>query len=145
MLSEDKNAGTADAPVAARGRAANVALWVAQVLLALAFGVVGINKLGGLQPKVVEEFAQIGFGQWFRYLTGVLELAGAIGLLIPRLSGLAALGLAGVMAGAVLAHLFVLPPPAALAAVPAFLGAVFVLIAWGRWPGTKALLGKRGR
>ena len=126
MLSEDKNAGTADAPVAARGRAANVALWVAQVLLALAFGVVGINKLGGLQPKVVEEFALIGFGQWFRYLTGVLELA-------------------GVMASAVLAHLFVLPPPAALAAVPAFLGAVFVLIAWGRWPGTKALLGKRGR
>ena len=29
-------------------------------------------------------FNQIGAGQWFRYLVGALELAGAIGLLIPR-------------------------------------------------------------
>ena len=58
----------------------------------------------------------------------MLELADAVGLLIPRLSGLAALGLAGVMVGAVLTHLFFLPP-VALALVPALLGVVFGLIA----------------
>jgi uncharacterized membrane protein len=45
-------------------------------------------------------FATIGIGQWFRYVVGALELAGAVGVLIPRLSGLAALGLIGLMAGA---------------------------------------------
>jgi len=88
----------------------------------------------------VDQFATIGLGQWFRYLTGTLELAGAIGLLIPRLVGPAAIGLAGVMVGAVITHLTVLPP-ASDAVGPVVLGIVFVLIAWGRWPQTKALLG----
>lgn len=144
MLLENKNAGTPDASAVTRGRAVSVTLWVVQVLLALFFAFAGINKLGGLQQEVVDAFAQIGLGQWFRYLTGMLELAGAIGLLIPRLSGLAALGLAGVMAGAVLTHLLVLPP-VALALVPALLGVVFGLIARGHWPQTKALLGKLER
>ncbi len=133
MLLENKKAETLAAPVVSRGRAVNITLWVVQVLLALFFAFAGVNKLAGFQQEVVDAFIQIGFGQWFRYLTGVLEFAGAMGLLIPRLSGLAALGLAGVMVGAVLTHLFVLPP-AALALVPALLGVVFGLITWGRWP-----------
>jgi putative oxidoreductase len=141
MLLENKNAETPAAPAVTRGRALDITLWVAQVLLALFFAFAGINKLGGLQQEVVDAFTEIGFGQWFRYFTGVLELADAVGLLIPRLSGLAALGLAGVMVGAVLTHLFFLPP-VALALVPALLGVVFGLIAWGRWPQTKALTGK---
>ncbi len=144
MLLGNKNAETPAAPVVTWGSAVNITLWVVQVLLALFFAFAGINKLVGFQQEVVEAFAQIGFGQWFRYLTGVLELAGAIGLLIPRLSGLAALGLAGVMVGAVLTHLFVLPP-VALALVPALLSVVFGLISWGRWPQTKTLLGKLER
>jgi putative oxidoreductase len=116
-----------------RRRAENVALWVAQALLALLFVFAGTSKLINVQPEVVDEFNKIGLGQWFRYLTGALELAGAIGLLIPRLSHLAALGLAGVMAGAVITHLTVLPP-VALALIPAFLAIVFGLIAWRRWP-----------
>ena len=52
--------------------------------------------------------AKGGAGQWFRYLVGILELAGAIGLLIPRLAAPAALGLLGVMIGAFFTQLFVL-------------------------------------
>src|SRR5687768_10157727 len=129
---------------AARGRALNVTLWVFQILLAALFAFAGVNKLLSLQQEMAENFARIGLGPWFQYFVGAVELAGAIGLLIPRLSGLAALGLAGVMAGAVLAHLFVLPP-ASLALAPAVLGVVLALIAWGRWPQTEALSGKPGR
>ena len=135
---------TMTTPVATRGRALNITLWVIQVLLAALFAFAGINKLAGLQQEMLDQFAKFGVGPWFRYLTGALELAGAIGLLIPRLSGLAALGLVGVMVGAVLAHLFVLPP-AAVALAPAVLGTVFGLIAWARWPRTEAPAGMPGR
>jgi uncharacterized membrane protein YphA (DoxX/SURF4 family) len=123
---------TDTAPKPTPGRALNITLWVVQILLAALFAFAGINKLLALQPEVVEGFTKIGLGQWFRYLTGGLELAGAIGLLIPRLSGLAALGLAGVMVGAVFAHVLALPP-VALAIVPAVLSVVLVLIARARW------------
>jgi hypothetical protein len=80
-----------------------------------------------------EIFAQIGLGQSLRYLVGALELAGAIGLLVPRLAGVAALGLAGVMVGAVLTQVLILDS-VVMALTPAFLGGVLGLIAWGRWP-----------
>ncbi|MGH3778709.1 MAG: DoxX family protein [Pseudonocardiaceae bacterium] len=121
------------AQAATRGRVVSIALWIVQILLAVLFAFAGFSKLAGIQPEVVGTFTKIGLGQWFRYLTGALELAGAIGLLIPRLCGLAALGLVGVMAGAVVTHLTVLPP-VALALGPAVLGVVLGLIAWRRWP-----------
>lgn len=90
-----------------RFRPATVGLWVLQVALAAQFAGAGVMKLTG-DPAMVDMFAQIGAGQWFRYVVGGLELAGAIGLLVPRLCGPAALGLAGVMAGAVVTNVFVL-------------------------------------
>src|ERR687897_84277 len=89
------------------GRAANLALWALQAILALQFAMAGLAKLGG-DASMVEMFATIGIGQWFRYLVGALEIAGAVGVLIPRLSGLAALGLVSLMVGAILANLFIL-------------------------------------
>lgn len=122
----------------ARGRGMNITLWVLQVLLAVFFLVAAAGpKLLG-DPYAVEIFGEIGAGQWFRYLVGTLELLGAIGLLIPRLAGLAALGLVGVMIGAVLTQLFVLGP-AVMALTPALFAILFGFIAWGRWPQTKAL------
>jgi hypothetical protein len=88
-------------------RALNVTLWVLQILLALLFAGGGASKLGGA-PEMVEMFAAIGAGQWLRYVVGALEIAGAIGLLIPRLSGFAAVGLAILMIGATLTNLFIL-------------------------------------
>ncbi len=118
-------------PSPTRGRAVNIALWVAQILLAALFAFAGISKLFA-SPEVVAGFDQIGLGQWFRYFTGAAEVSGAVGLLIPRLSSLAALGLVCVMVGAVFTHLLVLPPPV-LALVPVTVGVILVLIAWGRW------------
>ncbi len=74
-------------------------------------------------------FADIGAGQWFRYLVGGLELAGAIGLLIPRLAGLAALGLAALMVGATVTNVFVLDANPAL---PLGLMLVAGVVAWAR-------------
>src|SRR5713226_8528449 len=78
----------------------NVLLWVLQIAAAGMFLMVGFLKLSG-NVQLVGLFEAIGLGQWFRYLTGTLEVAGAFLLLIPRTSGLGALMLAGVMAGAV--------------------------------------------
>ena len=64
----------------------------------------GANKLGG-DPAMVQAYQAIGFGQWFRYLTGGLEVVGAVLLVIPALAGLGAFLLAAVMVGAVLTHL----------------------------------------
>ena|SRR3712207_4752789 len=90
-----------------RRRAVNVALWALQTLLALMFAMAGLAKVGG-DPTMVEMFATIGMGQWFRYVVGALEIAGAVGLLIPRLSGLAALGLVCLMVGATATNVLVL-------------------------------------
>lgn len=138
---------TNDIPAGAtisRGRAVNITLWVVQVLVAVFFVLASaIPKLVG-QQYAVEIFDQIGAGQWYRYLVGVLELAGGIGLLIPALAGLAALGLAGVMVGATLTQLFVLDS-VVMALTPAVLLVVLLLVAWGRWPQTKALASGLGR
>ena len=116
-----------------------IVLWAAQILLAALFIFAGSSKLLGVKEQV-ESFQTIGFGQWFRYVTGTCELAGAIGLLIPRLSGLAALGLVGVMIGATLTNLFLLPGMAGAALMTVFLGAVLGLIARARHDRTKSLV-----
>jgi putative oxidoreductase len=70
-------------------------------------------------------------------VVGVLELAGAAGVLLPRLSGLAALGLMGLMAGAILTNVLVLGTSPLL---PIVLMLVSALVAWGRWPQTRTPL-----
>ena len=82
-------------------------LWAAQIPLAALFVIVAVPKLTG-DPGMVQEFGQIGAGQWMRFLVGTTELAGAIGLLTPWLAGLAAAGLAAEMAGATIINATVL-------------------------------------
>ena len=108
-------------------RAANVALWVLQAVLAFQFAGGGLLKLTG-SPELVDLFATIGAGQWLRYLVGALEVAGAVGLLVPRLSGLAALGLAALMVGATVTNLIIGERPW----LPVGLLLVSAVIAWGR-------------
>lgn len=99
-----------------RRRVGIVGLELLELILAAVFFVVGIAKLIG-RPEMVSLFDHIGVGQWLRYMTGALEVAGATLLIIPALSGEAALLLGGVMIAATLIELFVLhrPPVAALA------------------------------
>ena len=84
-----------------------IALWVLRVVVGLAFLAAGGSKLAGA-PAMVAMFAKIGFGQWFRILTGSLEVVGAIGLFVPRFFVYAASLLAVVMAGAIGFHLTIL-------------------------------------
>src|SRR5258708_4264006 len=81
-----------------------ITLWLLRVVVGLAFLAAGGSKLAGA-PAMVAMFAKIGFGQWFRILTGLLEVAGAIGLFVPRFAVYAASMLAVVMVGAIGFHL----------------------------------------
>ena len=92
---------------ARRRRRISARLWAGQILLAFVFVSAAVPKLNS-DPGMVHEFAQIGAGQWMRYLVGTTELAGAIGLLTPWLAGLAAAGLAAEMAGATIINVAVL-------------------------------------
>lgn len=118
------------------GRLMNVGLWILQIGAAGMFLMVGILKLSG-DPQLVALFDAIGLGQWFRYLTGSLEVLGAILLLIPRLSGLGALLLVGVMLGAVATHLFIVGGSPLMAII---LLIVTGFIAWRRRQRTMNLL-----
>lgn len=107
-------------------RARSLALTAVRVVLALVFLAAGGAKLYGV-PALVESFAILGFGQWFRYLTGALEVIGAFLVIIPSLSGFGAVLLCCIMVGAVLAHALVLPGSAIPAIVLFVLGAIVVV------------------
>jgi putative oxidoreductase len=117
----------------------NIALWVLQVLLAAAFISAGWPKLAGAQ-MMVQMFDQIGAGQWFRYVTGTIEVGSAILFLIPGMAGIAAILLICTMAGAILTHLTILhSPPTG----PVILLALAAIVLWGRWSQVAQRLGIR--
>ena len=96
------------------GKGHLITLWALSGLVALAFMGAGGLKLVSAAVEV-ELFDKVGLGQWFRYFTGLLEVAGAIGLLIPRYAFYAAVLLGTVMVGAIIANVTVLggsPAPA---------------------------------
>ncbi len=127
-----------DAPTADRtGRAGNVALWVLQLAAAAMLAMAGLAKLSS-DPAMVGLYDAIGVGQWFRYLTGILEVAGALLLVVPRFAGLGALIVAPVMLGAVLVHLFVV---GGSPVVPLVLLVVLAIIAYARRERTLRLVG----
>jgi uncharacterized membrane protein YphA (DoxX/SURF4 family) len=55
--------------------------------------------------QMAEGFTRFGLPLWFMAFIGACELAGAVGLLIRPLATWAAIGLAAIMAGAVVLHL----------------------------------------
>ncbi len=90
----------------ARPRARTALLWSLQLLAAAMFLFAGTLKLSGA-PIMVQMFGVIGLGQWFRYLTGAIEVVGAVLLLTPSLALFGAVPLALTMIGAIVTHLFV--------------------------------------
>ena len=117
-----------------------ILLELTELTLAAVFFLVGGAKLIG-RPDMVQLFHDIGIGQWFRYVTGTIEVTGALLLIIPFLSGAAAIGLGVVMIVASLVELLVLhrPPLAALACLCAH-----TLIAWRRVGRTSAISPRGG-
>jgi len=88
-------------------------LWVVQVLLAAVFLVSGATKLSQPKEKLLKNWAWVeDLSQRTVRIIGVLEVLGAIGIVVPALTGivpwltpLAALGLVPLMLGAALTHL----------------------------------------
>ena len=91
----------------------NVAVWVVQILLALAFGAAGFMKMTQPREKLqtnmkwVEDFAPNSVKG-----IGTLEALAAIGLILPFLTGvlpivtpIAAVGLVLLMLGAIITHI----------------------------------------
>src|ERR1700732_3632204 len=96
-----------------------IGAWTLQGIISAAFLAAGFAKLAGV-PFMVDLFAQIGLGQWFRIVTGAVEVTGAVALLIPGLASIGALWLGATMVGAVATHVFVLhtrPLPGAASGV----------------------------
>jgi hypothetical protein len=87
-----------------------VRIWLPRVAVALLFFFVGKSKFGS-QSSWIKTFEQIGFGQWLRYATGAVQIAGAIIVLIPRIFVLGILMLAATMLGAMAAWVFLLGAP----------------------------------
>ncbi len=129
-------------------RGLRAALWIVQILLAVAFAMSGLMKL--MQP-IADLASQMGWvasvpAALVRFI-GAAELAGAAGLILPaltriqpRLTALAALGLVVVMVLASVVHAtrgeFGMIP------VNLVLGALAAFVAWGR--GKAAPIAPRG-
>jgi putative oxidoreductase len=90
-----------------RSRWGIAGLWTLQIASAAMFLFAGTLKLASA-PPMVQEFGLLGIGQWFRYLTGTIEVVSAALLLIPSLAGYGAAALAVTMVGAIATHLFIL-------------------------------------
>ncbi len=119
-------------------RAKNVALWTLQILTAAAFLMAGFATLSGY-PMMVATFDKVGIGQWFRYVTGGIEVTSAILLLIPRAAPVGAALLVCTMLGAVLSHLFLIGgSPVA----PLVLLCFASIILWGRFETLQTLLSR---
>jgi len=119
-------------------RALHVSLWVAQLLLAAAFFLVGYTH--AIAPIAVA----VARAPWVASLPvalvrfiGLAELAGALGLLLPAatrirpaLTPLAATGLATMMVLAIPFHL--VRGESSAIAINLVLGALAAFVAWGR-------------
>jgi uncharacterized membrane protein YphA (DoxX/SURF4 family) len=101
-------------------------LWGVRILLALAFAAAGVAKLAAA-PDMVQLFGAIGVGQWFRYVTGLIEVLGAVLLIIPSKGFYGAALLTITMIGGTATHLFLIGGSPIPAIVLALLSA---FVAW---------------
>lgn len=82
----------------------------------------------------VQIFARLGLGQWFRYFTGAMQIAGGLLLVVPPARIIGGAMIASTMLGAAVADLFVLNA-GPLAIVPLVLCGMAVAIAGQAWIG----------
>jgi putative oxidoreductase len=122
-----------------------VILWLLQILMALAFVLIGVVKF--VDPSWARNFARWGYPDGFYMVIGVLEAAGGLALLVPRLTSYVAALLGVIMIGASLTHW--LHGEMARVTPPLMYLAVLVVVGIGRWrsairlratPGTPAPL-----
>jgi putative oxidoreductase len=100
--------------------------WALQVVLAVFLVAVAVPKLAGAD-RATETFDDIGWGQWVRVAIGLAEIAGAVGLVIPRLAAISAVALSALMVGATATNIFILEDgPATVTTVLLFSAFCFI-------------------
>lgn len=129
-------------PARTTGRIGNAVLWTLQVLLAAVYAFSAYGKLTA-EAQNVAGFAAMGLGNTGMYIIGALELAGAIAMFVPGLTGLAALCFVALMTGAVIMTAAI--GGGALVLIPATVGVVAAVVAWGRRDSTRDLVARRTR
>lgn len=94
-------------------KALHIALWVVQVALALAFGMIGVTKLTTSEADLIQQSGELieKYGVGLIRFIGISEVLGALGLILPAalrilpvLTPLASLGLAIIMVLATALH-----------------------------------------
>ncbi|WP_243398400.1 DoxX family protein [Deinococcus koreensis] len=116
----------------------HVALWVAQILLAAAFGLSGFAKMTAPIEQLSTMLAWVtAVPEWLVRFIGVAEVAGALGLILPAatrlqpgLTPLAALGLTTIMVLALLFHLS--RGEVQALGINVILGVLAAFVFWGR-------------
>ena len=113
----------------------NVALWIAQALLALIFLFAGGMKL--VMP-IEELTAQMPMPGLLVRFIGIVEVLGGLGVILPWLTGirpgltpLAAAGLVIIMIGATVVTLMI--GTMGMALIPIVVGLLAAFVAYGRW------------
>jgi uncharacterized membrane protein YphA (DoxX/SURF4 family) len=111
--------------------------WTLRLAVAAILFNQGIDKFG-TRALWIRLFTAIGIGQWFRYATGAIEVAGAVLLLFPRATLVAVPVLVCTMVGAFLAQVFItgLGPQTVLVAM---LVTSLLAIGWRRAAASAAL------
>lgn len=113
-----------------------LATWLPRIALAMVFLSVGSQKFAP-QGMWVRIFSEIGFGQWFRHATGVMQVGGAVLLLVPPTAAVGFILLGCTMIGAV--AFWILTNDAFGAIIP---GALLVAIAVVGWSEVGRFLAK---
>lgn len=108
-------------------RIVNASLWLAALISASVFFVAAVAKFSGLMTA---QFEAWGYGGHFAVVVGLIEFLGALGLLLPRTAGWAALGLSVVMLGAI--GTYVVNGDHVAALLPAGMLGLLALVLWGR-------------
>ena len=139
---------TADSSGPAAGAPLRIGLWTAQIIVFVLFTLFGSMKLLMPVDKLAEMWIWPGqVPSWFLHLTGILDVVGGIGVLLPavtriqpRLAVLAALGCSLLQIAAIIFHLS--RGEAAVVPLNIVLLALSVFILWGR--GRPAPIAPRG-
>jgi putative oxidoreductase len=116
-----------------------IATWILSGLIALPMFMAGATKLPGAEDQI-KNFAALGYPAWFLYVTGVIEIVGAILLIIPRTAVFGVLLLGATMVGATFSLLRV--GDVAHAPFPLVFLLVIAIIGWLRADQFRKLLGK---
>ncbi len=109
----------------------NIAVWIVSVLLGLAFVAAGTPKLLGVQ-QFVDNFHRYGYPDWFRLLTGAIEVGAGLLVFIPRTAWIGAGLLVATMIGAIYTH--VSHNEAAMIGAPIVLLVLAAIVALARRP-----------